>query len=161
MASKRTIHHFTLRGLPEFSRFPDDETRDAALARFAGETRPRDLAVGIAVVAVGAIGFLFLVRFALANVPLGALARFRGDLAILLVVAAVLLLIRWMHRRSGAASLRASLLDCGVPTCRACGHSLAGLRPDADRCPECGRGLDAQERDVIRAAAGRAAAAPG
>jgi hypothetical protein len=155
VAARRTIYRLTLRGLPELERFPSQEARDAALRRFAEATRPRDLVVGIAVCALAAVGLLLLVRYAVAALPLGPLARFRGDLAILIVVAAVLVVIRWMHRRSAAASLRGSLLECGVPTCRACGHSLEGLRIDAERCPECGRELDATERAAVNAEASR------
>lgn len=145
--SRRTIFHLTLRGLPELRLFPDDASRDHALAQLGAVSRARDIVLfaGVSIVMVGSI----VAATRLLVPPSFVLYRFRADLGIVTSIIAMALLIRSMHRRGSARQLREALLGCAVPVCLRCGYPLRGLPSATLQCPECGSSLGERERAVM------------
>lgn len=139
---------WTLRGLPELSLFESEADRDRALVKLAegsGKLLDGSLWSGVLVMAIVAIAATQIAKLGLRMVSWPALLE--ELILIVLTVCASLLTMRLLHRRGMRGGLREQLLLSGVPVCRGCGYSLRGLPPDAARCSECGRSVDA---DVLR-----------
>ena len=136
---KRPLDETSLRGLPEMSLFPDDETRRRAVeAMHARATRQPSMWIGAITYALVVWTLVFGLAFVIGQLlPVGRLARWIIAAAIVLAVYCVFL--ARSPRRDVVHDLRRELVRCGVPVCLGCGYDLRGAAdPDAGRCPECG-----------------------
>ncbi|MDX2199118.1 MAG: hypothetical protein SF069_09120 [Phycisphaerae bacterium] len=141
---------FTLSGLPELELFESDAQRDAALHRLAtksGDPSKRGWWQGFVVLLPMVIVIWFLMRYARTLVIWPSWIE--EGLSFFVLLAAAALVARWLHRGGAARELREQLLLQGVPVCRGCGYSLRGQLEGAQRCPECGREIDADAAALI------------
>lgn len=142
--SKINIMRFTLAGLPELALFDSDEQRAQALdqlAREGGDLTKRGWWQAMAILAPAVLGLFALLRYIRARITWPSWIEELLSIGLMFLAAAFL--IRWMHRWDAARALRARLIALGIPVCRGCGYCLRGQSPQAARCPECARPLEA------------------
>jgi hypothetical protein len=147
---KPNLMKWTLAGLPEMELFENAAQRDAALhsiASEAGNPRAASWWIGLAILAVSMAAAFILLRLASRLVNWPGIIEESIRITGMFVCAAVM--VRWLHRSGARKDLREKLLAAGIPVCRACGYSLRGHASDADRCPECGRTIDADARRIL------------
>jgi predicted Zn-ribbon and HTH transcriptional regulator len=143
---------WSLAGLPELEQFDSAEQRQSALeriARKAGSPGFGDWWIAVAILVAAVLAVNVAMRFVLHRVSAPGVVEDLLRIGAMIVCGAVVL--RWLHRWGAAGELRDELLSAGIPVCRACGYSLRGHPPEAKRCPECGRPLDARVRSALSA----------
>ena len=158
MALKRTkpvTMHRTLAGLPELEQFESDEQRQRALAEIekeAGNPFSWDWVIGVGILIATVITVNFTLRWLTHRIPVVSdFPRHVHEIIRLGVTLAVFfVMLRWLHRWGAGEQLREKLIAAGVPVCRGCGYSLKGLPPDATKCSECGREIEADVMKLIR-----------
>lgn len=139
----------TLAGLPELEHFPSEAARQAALQRMGLEVGRRsfsDLLKGI--VAVAGTGAMVVIVARLGVRGLSWPRWVVDGLALVAALAVAWGVLRFLHRRGFQRELRGKLIENGVAICRGCGYLLRGLAASV-RCPECGRGFDADVRAIL------------
>lgn len=150
----RRVHllNATLSGLPELEHFPTQASRQEALHRIgaeAGEGNFLDLLKGIVAVVGAAVMVGFLAQLGARGL---SWPRWLVDVISWTAGAAAAWgVLRFLHRHGFQRPLRDKLVAQGVPICRGCGYLLHGLA-HASCCPECGRALDADVRELLDAA---------
>lgn len=136
--------------MEELRHFRSEESRQRALDSLAGSVRPRDIALGIVIMAAaGALGFLgagLLLRYAPFPVHRVVVEIVRPVAA----VALILLTLRRLHRIDAGKALRRMLVEDGVPVCLRCGYLLHGLPATSPGCPECGQRLSEPARELLQ-----------
>lgn len=142
----------TLAGIEELDLFPTPEAREQAIAEHAEAVRGWDLVLGIAICVVAASGAWAFARWG----NLGGLSYImplpnwaREIITFATVVVCMFITLRYLHRWGVKRELRRKLIDLRVPVCEGCGYLLRGVSPSTERCPECGRAIDARVRDLI------------
>ncbi len=130
--------------LPELQLFASDEERELAIDHL-GKNRDHE----------GAWLVMFIPVFTIAVLAEPLLASrvtipswLSGSIMPLILVPSVFGITWWRLRSLAPRFLRSKLIEFGVPVCIKCGYCLRGLT--SDRCPECGRELDARVHELIR-----------
>jgi hypothetical protein len=146
----------TLAGIEELEHFPDAEAREKALEEYAKSVRGWSLLLGILIASSVAAFSFALARWVIVPLVIWALpiSLPRGSPEILrfaIVALCMFFTIRALHRWGVRHDMRQRLLKLGVPICLDCGYLLKGLSETVDRCPECGRTIDQNVRDILRA----------
>lgn len=118
--------------LPEAELFDSLEERNKAISELAGAAPVWR-------------GYFCVIVIGIFLLPLG---RFVDRRWIWVVVPALGTTIStFWQRRSAAMFLRRRLLVRGIPVCIKCGYCLRGI--ESDKCPECGREIEADIRRMI------------
>lgn len=68
----------------------------------------------------------------------------------LLLISAGLLLRRLLEKRKWTKALREQLILANVPICVPCGYLLKGLPESTKSCPECGKVIGDDVRNILR-----------
>jgi hypothetical protein len=146
----------TLAGLPEMELFESEHQRNVALDAIGRDVTPARSGWWqgfLLVVGVPASVFLLFRFFGYRMLrTLGAPGWLGLILPWVLAAASLIVVLRWAHRSGLQSALREHLIACRIPVCRACGYCVRGLQPQATRCPECGRALDADVLALIKTA---------
>ena len=130
--------------LPELELFPTEEERELAIDDL-GKNREHEGA--------WLLMFILVVTIAILAEPLLASrvtipSWLSGSIMPLILMPSVFGITWWRLRRVAHRFLRSKLIESGVPVCVKCGYCLRGLT--SDRCPECGKELDARVRALNR-----------
>lgn len=128
---------------PELARFPDDQSRKAALAEFQKHVWKifhwRFIVLIVLVIPSTLLTIPLVTRILNWFHFQDPLAKTMCGGGMLGIVGGVLagILVNWAYRKPLRAFLREKLNQIGVPTCLACGYDIRALIER--RCPECGR----------------------
>jgi hypothetical protein len=144
---------FTLAGIDELDLFPTPAARKKALDEIGRDFTWWEFVFGVLVTAGAAIGANWLLkmlfRMLFPGVP-GLPGEGLEFLRLVMVMGAVLIVLRLLHRWGVRPALRQRLIESGVPVCLGCGYLLRGLPPDSTvHCPECGRAIDERVKAIM------------
>lgn len=128
----------------ELKRFPDEESRKAAVKQVNREVALSWLYLGtLIVLAIPLVELSGAITRALAPFMPAIVPGFQRLLSYLfygLLMGGAVYGYFWLRRHRARRILRAHLIKRGVPICLHCGYDLRGQTDP--RCPECGRPFD-------------------
>lgn len=78
-----------------------------------------------------------------------SMGKWNSRVATVIILGGYTIAITLMLRRDMPRSLRQKLLEIGVPVCIARGYDLRGSTANAERCPECGKGIDPRAASAL------------
>jgi hypothetical protein len=153
--TKPVSMHRTLAGLPELEHFESEEQKQRALVELekeAGNPFSWDWGIGVGILIGVVIAVTFTLRAFMHRIPIvGDAPRLVQEMIRFAIILGVFfVMLRWLHRWGAGEQLREKLIAAGIPVCRGCGYALKGLPPDASKCSECGREIDADVMKLIR-----------
>ena len=137
-------------GLPEWSLFPDDDVRQAAIEGIERSMMPKSVREVIEFLLF--VGLLTIVPwwlFLTAANKLFPTWSHRGWIPFVGTLVVYLIGVVLAIRRSIRSDLRDALLTAGVPICMKCGYQLRGLPAETTTCPECGKSFDARAARLL------------
>ena len=140
--SRRCLRWF-LKDLPETQLFADDEQREKAI-RDLENSGPAWHAILHIIILISAL--LLFKKFVWYRLPIPP--EIESWLFPIFPAFVIIAYSVYWQRQRAAVFFRNILLQDGVPVCMKCGYCLRGL--SSDRCPECGKELDARVQALIR-----------
>jgi len=136
------VFRWALAGVPELQLFQDDDQREAAITELE---KQGSVLQGIGHGIVLLVVLLLFKEFIWFRIPAPQWAEW--GISPFIPPSVMIAYSTFLQRRRASKFFRDRLLKSGVPICIQCGYCLRGI--ESNKCPECGREIEANIRRMI------------